>query len=51
MFESNFPVDRATLPYAVVWNAFQIIADEYDESEQDLLFSGTAATTYLIDLI
>ena len=38
-FESNFPVDRATLPYAVLWNSFQIIAADYDEAdrhEQDL---------------
>ena len=51
MFESNFPVDRATVPYGVLWNAFQIIADGYSEAEQDLLFSGTAAQVYRIDLI
>jgi len=51
MFESNFPVDRQSLPYAVLWNAMQIMADSYSPDEQDLLFSGTAATTYQIDLI
>ena len=46
MFESNFPVDRQTLPYPVIWNAFQIIAAEYTESEQDDLFSRTATRVY-----
>ena len=46
MFESNFPVDRQTLTYPVVWNAFQIMAAEYTDAEQDDLFSGTAARVY-----
>ena len=29
MFESNFPVDRQTLPYTVLWNGFQILGDRY----------------------
>jgi len=51
MFESNFPVDRASLPYSVLWNSLQIMAAGYSADEQDLLFSGTAASTYRIDLI
>lgn len=46
MFESNFPVDRQTLTYPVVWNAFQIMASGYTDAEQDDLFSGTAARVY-----
>lgn len=46
MFESNFPVDRQTLTYPVVWNAFQIMASDYTDAEQDDLFSGTAARVY-----
>ena len=46
MFESNFPVDRQALTYAVVWNAFQIMAADYSDDEQDDLFSGTATRTY-----
>lgn len=48
MFESNFPVDRQTLPYTVLWNAFQILASPYSATEQDELFFGTAARTYSI---
>ena len=51
MFESNFPVDRQSLPYTVLWNSLQIMAEGYSAEEQDLLFSGTAATAYRIDLI
>ena len=46
MFESNFPVDRASLPYSVLWNAFQIVAADYTEAEQDDLFAGTARRVY-----
>jgi len=51
MFESNFPVDRQSVPYSVLWNAMQIMADGYSSDEQDQLFSGTAASIYRIDLI
>lgn len=46
MFESNFPVDRQTMPYTVLWNAFQILGDRYSAAEQDDLFAGTATRTY-----
>ena len=46
MFESNFPVDRQTLPYSVLWNTFQRIADQYSHEEKRALFSGTASTVY-----
>jgi len=46
MFESNFPVDRQALPYPVLWNAFQIMAAEYDQAERDRLFAGTAEEVY-----
>ena len=49
MFESNFPVDRQTLTYSVIWNAFQKIAAVYDDAEQDLMFSGTATRVYRLD--
>ena len=48
MFESNFPVDRQTLPYSVLWNAFQRISDSYDSSEREFLFSRTACEVYKI---
>ena len=46
MFESNFPVDRQTLPYAVLWNSLQIMAAGYSDAEQEHLFSGTASRIY-----
>ena len=49
MFESNYPVDRETLPYTVLWNALQKIAAPYDDAEQDQLFSGTARRVYRLD--
>ena len=46
MFESNFPVDRQTLTYPVLWNALQIMAAGYTDAEQDALFAGTATRAY-----
>lgn len=46
MFESNFPVDRLSLSYAVCWNGLKKIAASYSDAEQDLMFSGTARRVY-----
>lgn len=46
MFESNFPVDKCAVSYAVLWNAFKKMAARYTEAEKDLLFSGTATRVY-----
>jgi predicted TIM-barrel fold metal-dependent hydrolase len=48
MFESNFPVDRMSLSYLVLWNALKKIAHEYTPAERDALFAGTATRTYSI---
>jgi L-fuconolactonase len=48
MFESNYPVDRQSVGYTVLWNAFQKIASVYSDHEQDDLFAGTAARVYRI---
>ena len=50
LFESNYPVDRQTLPYTVLWNAFQILAERYDAAERRALFHDTAAQAYRIDV-
>ena len=50
MFESNFPVDRMSLSYRVLWNGLKKIAAAYSGAEQDALFSGTAARVYRLDL-
>src|SRR5438105_8561438 len=39
MFESNFPVDRASFGYTTGWNSFVRIASDLTPSERDALFS------------
>jgi len=49
MFESNFPVDRLSLSYTVLWNALKKIAGTYSQPEQQAMFSGTARRVYQLD--
>ncbi|MCZ6671957.1 MAG: amidohydrolase family protein [Verrucomicrobia bacterium] len=49
MFESNFPVDRLSLSYHVLWNGLKKIAAQYTEEEQIALFSSTATRIYKLD--
>ena len=49
MFESNFPVDRASCSYTVLWNAFKRIAGEYSEAERSALLRDTAVRVYRLD--
>ena len=46
MFESNFPVDRFSISYRTVWNAFKKMAANYTEPEQTAMFVGTASRVY-----
>lgn len=46
MFESNFPVDRESVSYPVLWNAFKKIAAGRSEQEKNQLFLHTAAKVY-----
>lgn len=46
MFESNFPVDRLSVSYGVLWNAFKKIARCFSEAEKDALFETTARRVY-----
>jgi L-fuconolactonase len=48
MFESNFPVDKITSGYAVLWNAFKHLAAHASPAERTALFSGTARRVYRI---
>ncbi len=48
MFESNFPVDKASYPYTTVWNAFQRVAQDCSATEKAAMFQGTAARAYRI---
>jgi len=48
MFESNFPVDRFSLSYRVLWNGFKKITASFSAAERDCMFYGTAARVYRI---
>lgn len=53
MFESNFPVDRESCSYVVLWNAFKRIAAGAGASEAERadLFAGTARRVYGLDQV
>jgi predicted TIM-barrel fold metal-dependent hydrolase len=46
MFESNFPVDKETCSYRVIWNTFKRLAAGYSADEKAALFHRTAARVY-----
>jgi predicted TIM-barrel fold metal-dependent hydrolase len=46
MFESNFPVDRLSLSYRTVWNAFKKLVADFSADERDAMLRGTASRTY-----
>lgn len=49
LFESNFPVDKLSISYAVLWNAFKKIVANFSEDEKHALFYGTAAKVYRLE--
>jgi predicted TIM-barrel fold metal-dependent hydrolase len=46
MFESNFPVDKVSCSYLVLWNSFKRLAAGASPSEKAALFHDTAVRTY-----
>ncbi len=48
MFESNFPVDRTSCSYNVLWNCFKRIAEGCSAGEKAALFHDTAARVYRV---
>ncbi len=46
MFESNFPVDKVSYSYTVIWNAFKRIAEDFSPKERSALFHDTAVKAY-----
>jgi L-fuconolactonase len=46
MFESNFPVDRLSVSYHVLWNAFKKMTADFSEDEKQAMFYGTAEKVY-----
>ena len=49
LFESNFPVDKITCSYNVLWNTFKRITNGYSADEKASLFHDTAARVYRIN--
>ena len=49
MFESNFPVDKVSYSYNVVYNAFKRLSKEYSASERAAMFHDVAARVYGIE--
>ncbi|MFP6605809.1 MAG: amidohydrolase family protein [Myxococcota bacterium] len=46
MFESNFPVDRLSISYPVLWNGLKKIVRDFSEDEKDAMFRATASRVY-----
>jgi len=49
MFESNFPVDKISGPYAIYWNAFKRLAAGASAADKAALFRDTARRFYRLD--
>ena len=49
MFESNFPVDKVSYSYNVMYNAFKRLSSGYSSSERAAMFHDTATKTYRIE--
>ena len=49
MFESNFPVDKTSCSYTVLWNAFKRLSSDYSEAERSALFHDTACRFYRLE--
>ena len=46
MFESNFPVDKVSYSYTVMWNAFKRITSDFSPEDRAVLFHHTATRAY-----
>jgi L-fuconolactonase len=51
MFESNFPVDRLSVSYHILFNAMKKIVADFSESEKQALFWETAARVYKLPVL
>jgi predicted TIM-barrel fold metal-dependent hydrolase len=48
MFESNFPVDKVSCSYNVLWNSFKRLTARYSPTDKAKLFHDTASRIYRI---
>ena len=49
MFESNFPVDKLSCSYPVLWNSFKKLAADRSPAEKAALFRETAMRVYRLE--
>lgn len=49
MFESNFPIDKVSCSYTILWNAFKRLTQDYSDTERSALFHDTATRVYRLD--
>jgi predicted TIM-barrel fold metal-dependent hydrolase len=49
MFESNFPVDKLSIAYPILWNGLKKIVAHFSEDEKDAMFRGTATRIYRLE--
>lgn len=49
MFESNFPVEKLTCGYGIMWNTFKRLTAGYSDNEKAKLFHDTAARIYRLE--
>ncbi len=49
MFESNFPMDRQSCSYSVLWNTFKRFSGSFSNDEKNKLFYNTAIKTYRLN--
>ena len=50
MFESNFPVDKISYSYTVLWNAFKRLSKDFSPQERGALFHDTAVKVYRLSI-
>ena len=46
MFASNFPVDKQSISYHVIWNAYKKLVKNFSDVEKSNLFYKTAEKVY-----
>ncbi len=49
MFESNFPVDKGSYSYTVLWSAFKRVTKDFSRDERRALLHDTAVKVYRLE--
>ncbi|MEM7407362.1 MAG: amidohydrolase family protein [Pseudomonadota bacterium] len=49
MFESNFPVDKVSCSYTVLWNSFKLLTADFSADEKASLYHDNAVRIYRVD--